>query len=157
MKQQCHVFFVYGSWLILLCGFVYFVIQGNLLQAVVWVCFVALFLGLYVRYFSVVSRFMGYGSVRDQPAKDIQPSNAVVMLYTGAGCPFCPLVKRRLKELQPKMGFELIEKDVTLKPGVLIAKGIRALPVIEVAEARWVGNATSEQLATFIAANAIRK
>jgi len=35
----------------------------------------------------------------------------------------------------------------------LIAKGIRALPVIEIGNARWVGNATSQQLAQFIAAN----
>ena len=157
MKQQCHIFFLYGSWLILLCGFIYFLIQGNILQAVLWVCFIALFLWLYVRYFPAVSRFIGYGSVADQPAKDIRPSNIKVILYTGLGCPFCPLVKRRLNELQSKMGFELSETDVTLKPDLLIAKGIRALPVVEVAEARWVGNATSEQLATFIASNAIAK
>jgi glutaredoxin len=157
MKQQCHIFFVYGSWLILLCGFIYLLIQGNILQAVLWVCFIGLFLWLSVRYFPHLSRFLGYGSVADRPAKDVQPSNAKVILYTGVGCPFCPLVKRRLKELQSRMGFELSERDITLKPDLLIAKGIRALPVVEVGEARWVGNATSEQLATFIAANAFPK
>jgi glutaredoxin len=155
MKQQCHIFFVYGSWLILLCGLIFYLIQGNILQAVLWVCFIALFLWLYVRYFPSISRFLGYGSVADQPAKEIRPSNAKVILYTGLGCPFCPLVKRRLNELQSKMGFELCEVDITFKPDLLIAKGIRALPVVEVAEARWVGNATSEQLATFIASNTI--
>jgi glutaredoxin len=154
MKQQCHIAFVYGSWLILLCGLIFYLIQGNVLQAVLWVCFIALFLWLYVRYFPSVSRFMGYGSVADQLAKNIRPSHAKVTFYTGLGCPFCPLVKSRLHELQSKMGFELREVDITFKPDVLIAKGIRALPVVEVAEARWVGNATSEQLATFIASNA---
>ena len=48
------------------------------------------------------------------------------------------------------MGFELTETDVTLRPDLLIAKGIRALPVVEVGDARWVGNATSQQLAAFI-------
>ena len=154
MKQQCHIGFVYGSWLILLCGLVFYLIQGNVLQAVVWVFFIALFLWLYVRYFPSVSRFMGYGSVADQQATNVRPSHVKVTFYTGLGCPFCPLVKRRLHELQSTMGFELREIDITLKPDVLIAKGIRALPVVEVAEARWVGNATSEQLATFIAGNA---
>jgi glutaredoxin len=115
-----------------------------------------LFLWLYVRYFPSISRFMGYGSVADQQATNVQPSHVKVIFHTGLGCPFCPLVKRRLHELQSRMGFELSEIDITLKPDVLIAKGIRALPVVEVAEARWVGNATSEQLATFIAGNALR-
>jgi glutaredoxin len=154
MKQQCHIAFVYGSWLILLCGFVFYLIQGNILQAVFWVFFIALFLWLYVRYFPSVSRFMGYGSVADQQATNVRPSHVKVTFYTGLGCPFCPLVKRRLHELQSTMGFELREIDITLKPDVLIAKGIRALPVVEVAEARWVGNATSDQLAMFIARNA---
>jgi glutaredoxin len=150
MKQQCHISFVYGSWLILVCGFLYCLIRGNILQAVLWACFVAFFLWLYVRYFPSLSRYMGYGSVADQPAKDIQPSHSKVILYTGLGCPFCPLVRRRLHELQSTMGFDLAETDVTLKPDLLIAKGIRALPVVEVGEALWVGNATSQQLATFI-------
>lgn len=155
MKQQCHIFFVYGSWFILLCGFIIYLIQGNIFHAVLWVFFIALFLWLYVRYFPSISRFMGYGSVADQPAKDIRPSNTKVILYTGLGCPFCPLVKRRLKELQSKMGFELKEIDITFKPDLLIAKGIRALPVVEVGETKWVGNATSEQLATFITSNTV--
>jgi glutaredoxin len=156
MKQQCNIAFIYGSWFILLCGLVFYLIQGNVLQAVLWVFFIALFLWLYVRYFPSISRFMGYGSVADQQATNVQPSHVKVIFHTGLGCPFCPLVKRRLHELQSRMGFELSEIDITLKPDVLIAKGIRALPVVEVAEARWVGNATSEQLATFIAGNALR-
>ena len=151
MKQQCNIAFVYGSWLILLGGAAFQLIYGNALQAVVWVFFVALFLWLYVRYFPSLSRFMGYGSVDDLPAKDIHLSKARVVLYTGVGCPFCPIVKKRLTELQSKMGFDLAEIDVTLKPDLLVAKGIRALPVIEVGDSRWIGNGTSEQLAGFIA------
>jgi len=55
--------------------------------------------------------------------------------------------------LQQRIGFTLIEQDVTLKPDILIAKGIRALPVVEIGNAQWVGNATSQQLAQFIATN----
>jgi glutaredoxin len=155
MKQQCHISFVYGSWLVLLSGLIFFVIQGNYFQAGSWIFFIALFLWLYVRYFPSLSRYMGYGSVADKPAKEIQPAKTKVILYTGPGCPFCPLVKRRLNELQIKMGFELIEIDVMLKPALLMSKGIRALPVVEVEKALWVGNATSEQLATFIRSKAI--
>jgi glutaredoxin len=154
MKQQCNIAFVYGSWIVLLSGAVFYLVQGNVIQAVLWVCFIVLFLWLYVRYFSSVSRLMGYGSVADQPAKDVRTSNIKVTLYTGLGCPFCPLVKKRLTDLQSRMGFELREIDITIKPVLLIAKGIRALPVVEIAEARWVGNGTSDQLAGFIASNA---
>ena len=155
MKQQCHIAFVYGSWLILICGLAYFFIQGNYVQAVLWPCFIGLFLWLYVKYFPSLSRFMGYGSVSDKSAENVQPTKTGVTLYTGVGCPFCPLVKKRLTELQSRMGFDLREIDVTLKPDLLIAKGIRALPVIEVGQARWVGNGTSEDLATFIRLNAV--
>lgn len=156
MKQQCHISFVYGSWFIVLCGLIFYVIKGNYLQACFWVFFIMLFLWLYVRYFPSLSRYMGYGSVADQPAKDVQQINVKVFLYTGLGCPFCPLVKRRLIELRSKMGFELNEIDVTFRPDLLIAKGIRALPVVEVEKAHWVGNATSEQLAIFIKSNSIK-
>ncbi len=153
MKQQCHISFVYGSWLILLCGLIFFIIKGDNIHACSWVFFIALFLWLYVRYFPSLSRFMGYGSVADRPAKDIQPVDTKVILYTGPGCPFCPLVKRRLIELQSKMGFELDEINILLKPDLLIAKGIRALPVVEVGQTHLIGNATSDQLATFIKSN----
>jgi len=99
---------------------------------------------------------MGYGSVADQPAKNLRRTNTKVTLYTGVGCPFCPIVKRRLTELQSKMGFELNEIDVTFKPELLIAKGIRALPVVEIGKSQWIGNATSEQLANFIRGNAVQ-
>jgi predicted DsbA family dithiol-disulfide isomerase len=93
---------------------------------------------------------MGYGSVEDLPATQATHAAVSVKLYTGLGCPFCPIVKRRLTELRSRMAFELSEVDVTFKPDVLISKGIRALPVIEIGDARWVGNGTSQQLAQFI-------
>jgi hypothetical protein len=56
--------------------------------------------------------------------------------------------------LREQMNFSLEEVDVTLKPGVLIAKGIRAVPVIEAGNRRLAGNATSEQLAELISSTA---
>ncbi len=153
MKQQCHISFVYGSWMVLLIGAGFYLFRGSVVQAAVWVFFVGLFLWLYVKYFPSLAKFMGYGSVADKPANNLQSSRARVILYTGVGCPFCPIVEKRLTELQKKMGFELSKIDVTLKPDLLIKKGIRALPVIEVAAALRVGNGTSEEIAEFILAH----
>lgn len=153
MKQQCNITYVYGSWFILICGLIFHLVRGSYLQAGFWVFFIVLFLWLYVRYFPSVARYMGYGSVADLQPRNIQLVKADVTLYTGLGCPFCPIVKRRLKELQLKMGFNLKEIDITLRPELLIQKGMRALPVVEIGNAQWVGNATSDQLTTFITKN----
>lgn len=154
MKQQCHISFVYGSWLVLVCGLAFYLFRGSYVQAVVWLLCIPLFLWLYVRNFPSMSRYMGYGSVEDQPATQVAHVGGNVTLYTGLGCPFCPIVKRRLKELQSKMSFEFREVDVTFKPELLISKGIRTLPVIEIGDAKWVGNGTSLQLAQFITEHA---
>jgi hypothetical protein len=153
MKQQCYMASIYGSWLIIIAIFVFYISRGHFLEAVLLPFLVAYFLWLYVKYFPKLSKVMGYGSVNDQVAENVQRSEVTVHFYIGIGCPFCPIVKRRLNELQQRIGFTLIEQDVTLKPDILIAKGIRALPVIEIGNVRLVGNATSQQLSQFIAAN----
>ena len=153
MKQQCNITFVYGSVFILLGGLAFYLFQGRYVQAGVWLVLILLFLRLYMRYFPLLSRYMGYGSVEDRQPTDFPQAKTIVTLYTGLGCPFCPLVKNRLKELQGKMGFDFKEIDITLRPEILINKGIRALPVTEVGKVQWVGNATSKQLAEFIVTN----
>jgi glutaredoxin len=153
MKQQCYMASIYGSWLIIIAIFVFYISRGHYLEAVLLPFFVAYFLWLYVKYFPKLSKVMGYGSVDDLVAENVRRSDISVHFYSGIGCPFCPIVKRRLLELQQRIGFTLVEQDVTLKPDILIAKGIRALPVIEIGNARWVGNATSQQLARLIEEN----
>lgn len=151
MKQQCHIASVYAAWIVLIGGFVYLLSRGEVIAAIVWLPVVALFLWAGIRYFPSLSSLMGYGSVADRPATSVRSSSVEVVLYTGIGCPFCPLVKTRLQALQARMGFQMREIDVTFRPEVLVAKGIKALPVIETGDRRWVGNATSEELAVFIA------
>ncbi len=153
MKQQCYITNVYASLLILVGGFIYLLARGELIAAIVWIPVVALFLWAGIRYFPSYSSLMGYGSVADTPAASVRPSDVEVILYTGIGCPFCPIVKTRLQGLQSRMGFHLNEIDVTFKPDVLIAKGIKALPVVEIGDNRRVGNGTSEELAAFIASS----
>jgi len=75
-----------------------------------------------------------------------------VTLYTANVCPFCPIVKRRLAELQRQGSFELEEVDVTFRPDVIRAKGLSSVPVLEAGGRRLVGNATSAQIAEFLSA-----
>jgi glutaredoxin len=150
LKQQCHISFIYLSWIIFIGGVLAYLSLGKYIQAGVWLVMVPLALWAYVKYFPVVSGIMGYGSVEDKPASQFEPSLSRVVVYTGRGCPFCPIVKERLVGLQAKMGFQLEEIDVTFRPELLMSKGIRALPVIEVGDKLLVGNATSEQLVSLI-------
>lgn len=155
MKQQCHISFIYLNWVIFVGGLVLYLAKGDYVQTVLWLVTVPLILWAYIRFFPSISRYIGYGSVEDQPTNHVTPAATNVIIYVGLGCPFCPIVKTRLQELQVKMGFVLTCVDVTLKPELLISKGIRALPVVEVGEKKLVGNATSEQLARLIAEHVV--
>jgi glutaredoxin len=73
-----------------------------------------------------------------------------VVLYTANVCPFCPIVRRRLTELQRRMGFELEEVDVTFRLELIRAKGLRSVPVVEADGRTLIGNATSEALAALV-------
>jgi hypothetical protein len=121
----------------------------------VWLVAIPVVRWILFHYFPSVSRFLGYGRVDDkQPDKlpvGARPSRVVVKFYTFFSCPFCPIVLHRLESLQDRMDFTLERIDVSLKPQILISKGIRSVPVIEVGADRLVGNATTEQLAGFIA------
>ncbi len=151
MKQQCYLAMIYFNWILYAGGEVFLLYKGMYILAVVWLLFMPLALAGYVRVFPKLSTLMGYGRVEDQPARDLKRVPTKVTLYTALGCPFCPLVKQRLEALREKMEFSLEEVDVTLKPGILKAKGIFAVPVIEAGDRRIAGNATSEQLAALIA------
>ncbi len=131
MKQQCPLVFIYMSWAILVGGLAFFLVRGDYVSVLAWVIVGPLAMGAYIRFFPAISRYIGYGSVDDQPAQEVSPAHTKVMLYTALGCPFCPVVERRLVKLQAEMGFDLEKVDVTLKPDLLIAKGIRAVPVVE--------------------------
>lgn len=150
MKQQCPMVFIYMSWATLIGGLAFFFVRADYVSLLAWMIVAPLAMGAYLRFFPAISRYIGYGSVDDQPAQEVSPASVKVMLYTALGCPFCPVMERRLVKLQAEMGFDLEEVDVTLKPGLLIAKGIRAVPVVEVGEQQIVGHTTSNQLTTLI-------
>lgn len=150
MKQQCYLAAIYLNWIIFAAGTIFLLVDHRYLLALAWIVAVPLAMWGYVRVFPSLSQAMGYGRVDDAPSRVTGQARTEVRLYTALGCPFCPIVKQRLSALAAKMGFTLTEVDVTLKPGLLVARGIRAVPVVEVDERRLAGNATSEQLAELI-------
>jgi glutaredoxin len=152
MKQQCYLFNVWGTWLgIPALAIVMGVLVGW--WATIFVLIVGVFAQIFfIKIFPQMSRLLGYGSVEDVAAEPVAQAEKVskVTLYTANVCPFCPIVKRRLIELQSKMGFQLEDVDITFQPGVIREKGFKSVPVVEVEGRYWVGNATSAQLAAFL-------
>jgi len=154
VKQQCYLAMIYLNWIVLAGVLGFFIFKGFYVLALAWLALLPLAMWAYIRVFPSLSQFMGYGRVDDQPAQRLGRVPTKVTLYTALGCPFCPVVKRRLMALREQMEFSLEEVDVTLDPGLLIAKGIRAVPVVEAGDRRLAGNATSEQLAELISGTA---
>jgi len=155
MKQQCYLAAIYLNWLLLAGGTGYLLWTHHYGFAIAWLLVLPLALWCYVRVFPLISRTMGYGNVDDQRPQDAREltrngTAVTVRLYTGLGCPFCPIVEKRLQALRESMNFKIEKIDVTLRPDLLTSKGIRAIPVIECGELRIEGNATSEQLANLI-------
>lgn len=154
MKQQCYLVNVWFTWLgvpalAILVGInigwlagVFVLIAGIFAQT------------LYVKVFPRMSRWLGYGSVEDVAAP-APPADAAtvtkVTLYTANVCPFCPIIRQRLADLERTMGFVLNEVDVTFRPELIRAKGFRSVPVIEADGRYWVGNATTAQLVQLLA------
>lgn len=157
MKQQCYLAVIYLNWLLLAGGVGYLLFRHRYAFAIAWLIVLPLALYAYIRIFPAISQTMGYGKVEDTPARLLQGSDhqseartLTVNLYTALGCPFCPIVEERLHALQPNLKFQINRIDVTLRPNLLTSKGIRAVPVVEVAGRRCDGNATSEQLSKLI-------
>jgi glutaredoxin len=153
MEQRCHLAAVWLTWLGL--PLLAIAAGARLGLAAAGAVLLTGILGqiLYVRWFPHVSRWLGYGSVADvaaPPSSEPEVRLPRVTLYTANVCPFCPILKRRLAELQRQMGFEVDEVDVTFRPDVIRAKGLRSVPVVEADGRLLVGNATSAQLADFL-------
>jgi len=151
MPQQCPMVFLYMTWAFYLAGLVYLPIRGQYGFAVLWAIAVPVAVWAYVRVFPRISQYLGYGRVDDAPASQVNAEVASVTMYGSVGCPFCPIVRRRLEVLGVEMGFALEYVDVTARPALVASKGIRSVPVVEVGDRRIVGNMTSEQLARIIA------
>ncbi len=150
MRQQCHLAFIYASWLIYLGGLGWLLWRGHYLVALCWLILTPLVQWGYMRVFPSISSLMGYGRVDDQQPPAVTQAPVSVILYTALGCPFCPLIEQRLEALRQSMGFRLEKIDVTLRPELVASKGIRSVPVVEVGERLLTGLATTSQLAALI-------
>ena len=152
MKQQCYLAMVWLTWiglplLALAVGFRVGAVAGIVVLVVGFAS-----QPLYIKWFPRISRMMGYGSVDDTPAADV-PQDAKlpgVTLYTANLCPFCPILKRRLADLQRQHEFAVQEVDVTFRPEIIRAKGLRSVPVLEANGQLLAGNATSAQIVEFL-------
>ena len=161
MEQRCHLAAVWLTWLGLPLLAIVVGVRIGLAAAGAVLLIGILGQVLYVRWFPHISRWLGYGSVADvaaDPAPATEGRLPRVTFYTANVCPFCPIMKRRLAELQRRMGFEVDEVDVTFRPDIVRARGLRSVPVVEANGRLLVGNATSAQLADFLrgAANPAR-
>lgn len=157
MKQRCTMVNIYLNWAVYLGGLAWFGVRGEWSWAVAWLTGVPVLMWVYLRVFPRISRYLGYGSVEDEPGREgpADPrgvgADRRVVLYTAAGCPFCPVVEERLRALQRTAGFELEKVDVTLRPDLLREKGIRGVPVVEVDGRVQVGHATTAELSALVA------
>ena len=151
MKQQCHISMIYLTWAMYAGGLAYLGWRGQWALALVWLAGVPLFEWLYIRKFPSLSRSMGYGRIVDESAEAAGNAPGKVVLYTALGCPFCPLMEQRVEDLRKQMGFTLEKIDVTLRPDLLTAKGIRSVPVVEAGARLLFGLVTTKELAGAIA------
>lgn len=142
---------IYLSWVLYLGGLAALAWYSYWAVGAVWLVAAPATMWLYIRKFPSLSAAMGYGHISDQPAAALEPSTVEVTLYTALGCPFCPLVEERLEGLQKTMRFSLRKMDVTLRPDLLAAKGIRSVPVVEVAGRYLFGLVSTKDLADAIA------
>src|SRR5574341_1675057 len=152
MKQQCYLANVWLTWVgvpvvAILTGLKTNWLGGFVVMAVGMVALIA-----YVYWFPRLSRWVGYGSVADQPAKKTETTFAAltVTIYTASVCPFCPLVRKRLLDLKAELGFHLREIDVTFRLDLILSKGLKAVPVVEANGRYRTGNATSAELLAFL-------
>ncbi len=153
-QQECTVRSLYFTGAVYAVGFV----AGLVLLAyarnwsgfLLWLVFIPFLKWAYLRFFPRISVFRGYGLIGDKMPAETAKAPVKVTYYSLLGCPFCPIVERRLKVLQKEMDFTLQTVDLTLRPRISEDKKIRSVPVVEVGGDRLVGNATTEQLAELI-------
>lgn len=153
-RQSCTVrslYFAGAAYVVLyVAGLVLFAYQRNWIELSLWFLLLPAVKWGYLRLFPHVSRWRGYGRLDDALPAGVSRAPVAVTFYSLLGCPFCPIVERRLKSLQKQMDFSLQTVDLTLKPQISEEKNIRSVPVVEVGGERLVGNATTEQLAQLI-------
>lgn len=152
--QKCTVLSLYVSGavgvILYAAGAIFLAYKHRWIESLLWLVLLPCLKWTYLRFFPRISRWTSYGRVVDTLPSSVTRAPVEVTYYSLLGCPFCPIVERRLETLQKEMDFTLTRIDLTLRPQVSANKGIRSVPVVEVGKDRLVGNATTEQLAELI-------
>lgn len=153
-KQQCTLVklraTLAGLTVLYLGGLCFYAHRRDWLALFLWLVSLPCARWVGMRLYPLTSKWRGYGSVADKLPASVMRSHNEVTFYSHSGCPFCPIVRHRIEALQREMDFTLKEVDLTLNPRVAITRGIKSVPVVDVAKKRLVGNATTEQLARLI-------
>jgi len=154
-KQQCTLANLHSVLVVFTIlyagGLMFYAYKHNWLALLLWLVLLRCARWGGLRLYPLTSEWRGYGSVADKLPSSVKKSHVEVTFYSHNGCPFCPILRRRLEGLQKEMDFVLKEIDLTLKPQVAASEGIKSVPVLDVGGNRLVGNATTEQLAQLIA------
>ena len=155
MKQQCTLTNLYFGVLMFtifyIGGLDYYAYKRNWPVLLSWLVLLPWARWVGLRLYPLTSKGRGQGSGDDTLPSSVNRAHVEVAFYSHNGCPFCPIVKRRLEALQREMDFTLTQIDLSFKPQVAASKRIWSVPVVEVGRDRLVGNATTEQLAHLIA------
>jgi glutaredoxin len=154
-KQQCTLTNLYSGAIVFALlyagGLAFYAYRGHWPAFVLWLALLpgARWVGL--RLSPLTSKWRGQGSVDDRLPSSVNKAHVEVAFYSHNGCPFCPIVQRRLEALQREMDFTLTKIDLSFEPQLAASKGIRSVPAVEVGNERLLGNATTERLAQLIA------
>jgi len=155
VKQQCALPKLYlGALMFAILyagGVVFFALRGSWPVVLLWLVLLPCARWVGLRLSPFTSKWRGLGSVDDKLPPTVNKAHVEVAFYSHNGCPFCPIVKRRLEALQKEMDFTFTGIDLSFKPQLAASKGIQSVPVVEVGRDRLLGNATTEQLAQLIA------
>lgn len=155
MRQQCTLTSLYiavlGFSILYAGGAVYLAFTRNWPALLGWLVLLPCARWAGLRLSPYTSRLRGQELVEDKLPAAVNKAHVEVVFYTHNGCPFCPIVKRRLDALQKEMGFSLTKIDLSFTPQLAASKGIQSVPVVEVGKDRPFGNVTTEQLAQLIA------
>ena len=154
-KQQCKLTTLYFSLLMFAIlyagGVVFFAYGRNWPALLLWLLLLPCARWAALRLSPLTSKWRGQPSVDDKLPSNVNKTQVEVTFYSHNGCPFCPILKRRLVALQKEMGFTLTKIDLTTRPQLAESRRIKSVPVVEVGKERLTGNATTEQLAHLIA------
>ncbi len=149
-KQQCTLTTLYFGVLVFAIlyvgGVVFYGYKGNWLALLLWLVLLPCARWVGLRLSPLTSKWRGKGAVDDKLPSGVNKANVQVVFYSHNGCPFCPIVKRRLEALQREMNFTLTKIDLSFKPQLAASKGIRSVPVVEVGNGQLGGNVTNEPL-----------